>query len=952
MGIVTRDSTLLEREAELERLGILCGQAAAGNGAVVAIQGPAGVGKTTLMDAARRGGEAAGLAPLRASGAELERELAFGVVRQLFERPLRELSEDDTARLLEGAARLSLRVVLDPEPVASRPEAMHAAMHGLYWLAAGLAARQPLLLMIDDAHWADPPSLRWLAYCSRRLDGVPLLLVVASRAAEPGAQATLLEKALTEAGATVLRPTPLSRSGIERWLARSYGHTPATEFVQACSDATGGNPLLLEQLISELHAEGLTADVHAAGRLTRVAPASIARSVLMRLARLGPQAVAVAEAVAVLSQEARLDRVSALAGATMSEAAEIVDRLASAGILAHGDPLTFAHPVVRAAVYEQIPAARRALAHAAAAKRLIADGAGTERAAGHLLLAPATGDPAVVDALRTAAAAAIARGAPDGAATLLRRALAEPPSNRNDVLLELAAAEAVTQDPAAAEHAREVVEAATDPGQRARGAILAASALLWVGQDEPALQILAAAERNSAGLDEPTRRMAQATALMIATYSSARGLNERLTELGADELAGESPAELLLLSLRAVDLVVRACPRGEALELARRALAREDLVHPTHEFVPGALVRVLAIADELDEARSAISAFIDAGRRRGAVIDVSYGCVLRAEINWRAGRLADAEADAREALEISLEHAFWSAPGAMAHLASTLIERESPAAALATIAQHADDVSSEKPASAVACLLCARGTALAAEGDTAAAAADFRACGRLQLAFGEINPAGLPWRSSLALALHSLGEPKDALALVDEELQLAARFGAPRAIGIALRARALLTHGDAAIRDLEEAVRTLADSPDRLEHARAVVDFGAALRRAGRRRDARDALAIGLDAADRCGARQLAARARAELHAAGARPRRERITGPDALTASERRVAELAAKGLTNRQVAQALFITAKTVEMHLRQAYMKLDISGRGQLRTALEDGSASASPPPARLA
>jgi DNA-binding CsgD family transcriptional regulator len=938
--VVSRENTLLEREDELERLDELCRQAVAGDGTVVAIQGPPGIGKTTLIHALRRAAEGRGFAVMQASGAELERELAFGVVRQLFERPLRELSARERGQLLEGAGRLALPVVLDPEPISPRPEAMHAAMHGLYWLAAGLAARAPLLLVIDDAHWADPPSLRWLAYCSRRLDGVPVLIVVASRAAEPGAQSELLEQALTEARATVLRPATLSRAGVDRWLARSYGVAPATEFVDACWGATGGNTLLLEQLTAELRAEGLPADAYAAERLTGVAPASIARSVLMRLARLGPQAVAVAEAVAVLSQDARLDRVAALAGTSVPDAAGLVDRLAFAGILAHGDPLTFAHPVMRAAVYEQIPAARRGLAHVTAAKRLIADAAGVERAASHLMLAPATGDPAIVDALRNAAAAASARGAPDAAATLLRRALAEPPTDPTDVLLELAAAEAVTQDPAAVEHARDAIAAAPTAAQRARGALLAANAMLWFGHDEAAREVLEGVERDSEGLDDQTRGAVQASKLLIATYTSGVHLDERLTALAVDELVGASPSERILLTLRAIDLTIRGRPRQEVLALTRRTLAREPLSRPSHEFVPGALVRVLAVADELEEARSTISAVIDAARTRGAVIDVAYGCFLRSEIHWRAGWLVDAEGDAREALEISLEHAFWSASGAMAWLAATLVERDSPAAALAAIEEGGIDVGGQKPVSAAAALLHARGTALTASGDAVAAVTDFRAAGCLQLSFGEINPTGIPWRSSLALALHSLGERHEGQALVDEELELARQFGAPRAIGIALRARALLASGDAVVGGLEEAVRTLADSPARLEHARALVDLGAALRRAGRRVEARKQLSAGLDAADRCGARQLAGRALAELHAAGARPRRERLSGPDALTASERRVAQLAADGLTNRQIAQALFVTSKTVEMHLGRVYSKLGITGRSKLAAALEEG------------
>lgn len=182
--------------------------------------------------------------------------------------------------------------------------------------------------------------------------------------------------------------------------------------------------------------------------------------------------------------------------------------------------------------------------------------------------------------------------------------------------------------------------------------------------------------------------------------------------------------------------------------------------------------------------------------------------------------------------------------------------------------------------------------------------------------------------------------------LVEEELELAERFGAPRAIGIALRARALLRRGDAAVAGLRDAVQTLADSPARLEHARALVDLGAALRRSSRRQEARAALAAGLDASDRCGARRLSMRARAELVAAGARPRRERLSGPESLTARERRVAQMAADGLTNRQLAQALFVTTKTVEMHLGHVYGKLGIRRRTELAGALGDDVAPGAP------
>jgi DNA-binding CsgD family transcriptional regulator len=168
-------------------------------------------------------------------------------------------------------------------------------------------------------------------------------------------------------------------------------------------------------------------------------------------------------------------------------------------------------------------------------------------------------------------------------------------------------------------------------------------------------------------------------------------------------------------------------------------------------------------------------------------------------------------------------------------------------------------------------------------------------------------------------------------------LRRARAFGAPRTLGIALRTAGLVEGGDPGLERLAEAVTVLNRSEAVLELARALIDYGSALRRFGRRRDAREPLRRGLDAASRCGAVVLAQRAREELLAAGARPRRERISGAAALTASELRVARLAAEGLTKRQIAQALFVSMSTVSTHLGHVYAKLDINDRRQLASAL---------------
>ena len=231
----------------------------------------------------------------------------------------------------------------------------------------------------------------------------------------------------------------------------------------------------------------------------------------------------------------------------------------------------------------------------------------------------------------------------------------------------------------------------------------------------------------------------------------------------------------------------------------------------------------------------------------------------------------------------------------------------------------------------------ASGVLRAAAGNHEAAIEELCGCARQDRAFGGENPALLAWRSAAALSLAELGRHDEARELATDEVRRAETFGAPRAIGIALRADALVGPPAERSERLAAAVAVLEPSAARLEHARVLVDLGATLRAAGQRKAARDPLLEGLALASRCGARALERRARAELGAIGIRPRTTDRTGLDSLTPSERRVVELAAEGGTNREIAQTLFVTEKTVETHLGRAFRKLDVTSRRQLPDVL---------------
>jgi ATP/maltotriose-dependent transcriptional regulator MalT len=343
--------------------------------------------------------------------------------------------------------------------------------------------------------------------------------------------------------------------------------------------------------------------------------------------------------------------------------------------------------------------------------------------------------------------------------------------------------------------------------------------------------------------------------------------------------------------------------------------------------------------DRLDEAVRLLDPVLEGARRRGAVFNFASLSMTRAIFHYARGALLEAEADARQALDALPHREVWFVPHSHAWLAQILVERGSldeAAALLGNVAAALDATSdpfSRTP------ILRARAVVAAARGEHGAALQDALELGRALAAFGHDNPAASypAWRSLAALAHHGLGETDAALTLAREEAELARAWGAPRTLGRSLRILGLIEGGAEGVERLREAVTTLEESPARLEYAYALTDLGAALRRGNRRAEARGVLREGLELAQRLGATVLADRAHEELVATGARPRRLVLSGVDSLTPSERRIAAMAAEGLSNREIAQALFVTLRTVEMHLSNAFRKLDVSSRTQLPAAL---------------
>jgi len=943
---------LLERSAEVARMEAALGEARLGHGRFVVIEGPAGIGKTALLAAARAAAAERQMCVLRSRGTELEREFAFGVVRQLVEPQLAEasgLERDELLQSTAGVAAALLGLPGAPEAGSSLPSSVDpsfAILHGLYWLCANLAGSRPVCMVIDDAHWADAPSLRFLAFLLTRLDELPMALVVATRPREAGTDADLLAAVMTDPSAEVVRIPPLTRAAVGRLVEEALGSEPDPAFVDACLRATRGTPFLVRELVDALSEGGIAPIAEAARHVERIGAQTVGRSIRLRLRRLAEPAGRLARALAILEQS-ELQVAARLAGLDATEADEAVELLVNAGILEPGRPLTFSHPIVLSGLYSELSSAERARGHREAALLLAEQPGSEERVAHHLLASEPAADPWCVDRLLDAARTATRTGAPESAAHYLRRALAEPPEQdqRSSILLELGIAEARAGLAEWRSHLEGAVESAMDDAARVDAAIVLGAALSRAHCPAAAVDVLDGAEASLDRADREQRVLLYAVAagveLVNAVPASAIAGRRKAARERAETDASPPPE---LLAVAALIAVVTNEPVAAGAELALRSLAtgRDVLARAprrpwfSHANWFGQTAVSLLVAERYGELRPLLDESIADARASGDSGMLALGLAVRGWLALRLGDLTAAEVDTRTALAATEPRApmlFRVLNGGV--LTRVLSEQGELDGAEEVLAPLDGQIESDSLTAAV--LRLARGRLRVEQGRLDEGLADFLGVGRLSTRAHVTCPGYLPWRSQAALAHLALAEHESAKRLAGEELELARAYGAPRALGMAKRAAGLVAGGDQGMALLREAVGAFEHSDARLERARALADLGAMLRRRNRRMEARELLRDALDAAHRIGARPLAERAETELRASGGRPRRIVLSGLDSLTASERRIAELAAEGLTNREIGQTLFVTARTVESHLTHVFQKLDVNRRSELPKAL---------------
>ncbi|MEV6874045.1 AAA family ATPase [Amycolatopsis sp. NPDC051128] len=896
------------REPELNHLTSLFPVALGGTAASAVLAGEYGMGKSATLHTAAALAADAGFVVAVATGSRLESHLAGGVVRQL-------------ADALENSGPARPRTPHPAEPCG--PAGEGEALERFYRIVRDAAGQGPLFLGIDNVHLADVWSMRCLAYLRNRVLDLPVMIVLTSQTGHPPhSEVALLEMA----GST---PATITLNGLgDAAAAEILGLAPG-ELASACREATGGNPYLLQALRPRLLPG---ADPHELG-------SSLVGQVLHTRMQEFPHAPAILNAAAILGEDAGFDLLAQLAGVDELDALQAIDTMVRLHVLNNSNRPTLTYSFVRNSLLKDMPQTTRAVSHARAAKLLSEAGAPAERVADHLLDATSIRIPWGVDVLRQSARNAVFSGQPELAARHLRRALEErlTSGRRMAVLLQLAHAEFQVDPPAAAKRVREAVDTISN---RETAAFIATVMLLTLCGGQDARLGISAAGQIAARLDAGGPEAVWP--LLCMTYLAEAGsrlgpppefrdFEEQWAPL-TDPAAQRSRSALL-----ALDAVRSGDSAQEALGHFADALTGDDgELFEQHYFFT---LATAVLADEpvhvdrlcrvLDVEREPWDVHVP----HGALPTLARGIALQA-----SGDLQRASVHFESLLRRFDERGGTTTCPVGVLCAAKLVECWVDLGrfeAATSLLDRMDFVASQGLFTHTY-LLYARGRLRVATGYTRFGFEDLLSCGRRLAHHGMRFPGFVPWRAHAARAALALGQADDAARLAEEDINAAARWGAARPLGTALTTLGLVREDDEAERALSKAISTLRESPARLQLATALTELGTLQARHGQSEKAIETLRQAVELSEHCGARPLARRAAEELRSArrALTPAKENEYG---LTRQENRIAVMAAQGLTNREIATALHLTRRTVELHLSGAYRKLGIPGRAELGGAL---------------
>lgn len=927
----TGSGSLHERERELALLEQAIIDAKADESRLVLIEGQAGIGKSRLLIELRRMAEAAGFAVVTARGFEYERDYAFGMLRQLIGNAQREDGVNEVSNNADAADELMAAFAGDD---GAEPSTF-AIFEGCYWATVRAAETTPILIAIDDLHWCDRLSLEYLSYLARRIESLPIVIAATVRPADSSAAAAAVRELMGDPDRLSISPRPLSVEAVAIMIADRFAAGEADPgFCAELATITGGNPLLVDELLKELAAEAVDPSAENVEKLRELGPRAASRSVLLRLARLEPACSEVARALTVFGEGASSAHLSEFTGLGEEQLAAAIAQNVRAEIFRPDQPLGFVHPLVREAIYRDVPAGERELAHMRAARQLDAAGESSQRVAAQLLNVPPRADQWVFEKLLHAGRVALSQHALQSALSYLSRAMEEPPprGERTALLRDLGLTESLINPSDAGDKLLAAWDGFDDPLQRGFIAINAIRVLGLAQRNAEAFD-LAQRTLDSLGSEHDALRQRIESGLLSVSLMApqVRPFDTLQSLLDDPASRGDSVEARMVDGAACYGKMLRNDPADECVELALRAVSDDSLFAYDNGGFPmiGVMItlataddeRVIEVCDRSIEwtGRGASPFYAAASARVFRGMAHAY----RGDIQGAFEMLELAKSDI-ELLKLRLGYSQVSALLTLACVESGDLERGERELAFG-------EPYLTEGIARIAWL----GSKLHLRVEQGRNEEAVKVAEMIEQAgFDEMiqNPAWLPWRSLKAEALDGLDRTAEAIELAESEVEAARQWGRPRALGRALRVAGQLKRRDG-VEDLEEALAVLEGSQVGLEYAWTLAALGTAMRHHRKSVEAREPLGEALKIAARAGATGLERHVRDELAASGAAPRASDFQGMAALTPSERRAAKLAVEGLTNREIAQSLFVTPKTIEVHLSNVYKKLDIKSRREL-------------------
>ncbi|WP_433544999.1 helix-turn-helix transcriptional regulator [Streptomyces sp. CA-294286] len=971
---------LLERTAETVSVQDALHAAAGGRSSLLLFAGPLGIGRSSWLRELPRRLDVQNVRVMRAHAAVVEQDFAFGVLHQLFDSlsldpsygpgaPYQPGAPDGPGAPYQPGGPYRHDALDEPDLPAAHPAAFlpgegpraeellpaslddpsatcETILADLCALLSRLGRERPLLILVDDVQWADARSLEFLSHLAGRLHAVRAVLVCTLRDGDLRARHPLV-CAVTDAATRVTRLAPLSFAATGQLVREQFGESGEEEFVRACHRASGGNPVFLRSLLPALDAAGARPSATHAPAVTALCPAALRERLADCLRAQTASVRDLTAAMAVLGEQAApglAGRLAGLDGIDETEALGVLHRL---GLLAAEGGAGFVHPVVRDAAEAAMSMSERGSWHGRAAVLLHETGHSVEEVAAQLMAAGTPGDDWSAAVLRSAADAALGRGAPREAARFLRRTLLDSPeqgAQRARLLIDLATAENAYDRAACERHIAQAVALLDTPHDRAAAALRISPDFLSTA-GPAGVEILREA---AADLGSPDRLADSARELALRLearlrYSARQDPAElavavrRLRERPEEPAIGSGAERELLAVLLHAAMLSGRLPADQGARLAGRILERVPATGPGAPPVLPLLTMVCTGADRVE----ALADWLAARERHQRGGDGGKDPLARIELATvflARGRLAHA----REHAETAFEHAEGgrhgdSAVSAVAVLAAVALETGDTALG-ERVRAGAGSRRATGDLLAASLLRLTEAQADARRGELGKALDTVLDCGRQLEAVGWRNPVLFPWRPRAIRLMQRRGDLESARALAEEEYAQARILGAPLAIGRAQRIRGALRGDSEGTALLRDAVHVLRGSANELELAKALRALSRAVRTGA---EARDLQCESAALAMACGVPWKPERDRPDPAApTGARP-------APSLTPTESRVAALAGGGLTNQAIATELGVGSRVVEKHLTNSYRKLGISGRRQL-VALMAGAGTISTRP----